>query len=116
MRAKGMAFLRFHTVLEQRAENCRIDLRPILTGCAAFTTQKFKFRTAQVDGLDRAKQSAIEIPNALEATASRRDWIVHLAKEVTKEVVSALLMLKTINRQRLHRTSAQRVAVPREKR
>ncbi len=85
MRAERVAFLVVHRVLEQRAEDFRLDLGPVLL--SGFF-QQIQFDLVNLDARRFFEQAAIEVGNAFEAPARFRPFAVHGLEQPADDVVT----------------------------
>ena len=75
-----------HALLEQGAEDRRVDAAPVLV---AGSVKRGQLVASQLDGIDLREYAAIEVAHALEAPATRSLAAVHLSEQRTEKVPRA---------------------------
>lgn len=97
-----VSFFRIHALLENRAEDRRVYLGPVLAGRALvallIACNKRKFLLSEIDWINRLEHAAVEVWYVFEPSPGRGLRRVHLSKETTKKVVRTLPFLHTIIR------------------
>lgn len=86
MRADGVAFFLAEAAFEERAEDDGLDFGPVFLG--RFDEQA-DFARLEFDRFDFGEEAAVEVVHTHEASAARRLWVIHLAKETAEQIVTA---------------------------